>query len=86
MHPAAIEAIGLVAGFLTTIAFLPQALKTLRTRRTKDISLVMYVALCTGITAWLVYGLLIHSLSITLANAITLIFAGAVLVMKIRCG
>ena len=86
MHSAAIEAIGLVAGTLTTVAFLPQAVKTLRTRRTGDISLAMYVAFCLGVATWLIYGLFIHSLSVILANAVTLVFAGAVLVMKIRCG
>ena len=46
-------ALGLLAGSLTTIAFLPQVIRTWRTRSTADISLVMFLILCTGIALWL---------------------------------
>lgn len=86
MNAVLIEAIGLAAGSLTTVAFLPQVVKVLRTRSTRDISLLMYTALCAGIVMWILYGLLISSLAVILANCVTLLLAGAVLVMKLRCG
>jgi len=84
MESAIIEAIGLVSGALTTAAFLPQVLKTYRTRRTQDISLTMYLLFALGVAGWLLYGSLIGSLAVILANAVTLALAAAVLVMKIR--
>jgi MtN3 and saliva related transmembrane protein len=78
--------IGYIAGTLTTVAYLAQVLRTLKHRRTKDISLGMYLMLCTGIGLWLVYGIFIHSWPVIIANAITLVLSGTVLVMKIRFG
>ncbi|MCL6523354.1 MAG: SemiSWEET transporter [Thermoflavifilum sp.] len=78
------EIIGLIAAACTTISFIPQAIKTIRTRNTEGISLGMYILFTSGTLLWLIYGLFIHSLPITLANAITLVFAGIVLVYKIR--
>jgi MtN3 and saliva related transmembrane protein len=83
---AAATTIGYIAGTLTTVAYLAQVLRTLKHRRTKDISLGMYLMLCTGIGLWLVYGIFIHSWPVIIANAVTLILSGAVLVMKIRFG
>lgn len=77
------ESIGLIAGCLTTVAFLPQVWQVWRTRSTRDISLIMYLILCTGITLWLVYGLMIGALPVILANALTLLLALAILTMKI---
>jgi len=76
--------IGLLAGTLTTIAFLPQVIKTLKLKETKDISLWMYIILCTGVFLWLVYGLLIKDLPIILANGITLILALIILSFKLK--
>ena len=78
--------IGYVAGTLTTVAYLAQVLRTLKHRRTKDISLSMYLMLCTGIGLWLVYGVFIHSWPVIIANAVTLALSGAVLAMKIKFG
>lgn len=86
MHSFSIEAVGLVAGAMTTLSFLPQVLKAWKTRETKDLSLVMYIVLCTGVFMWLVYGLLIDSPSIVIANAVTFILVLAVLAMKLRFG
>jgi MtN3 and saliva related transmembrane protein len=83
---AAATIIGSIAGTLTTVAYLAQVLRTLKHRRTKDISLGMYLMLCTGIGLWLVYGIFIHSWPVIIANAVTLILSGTVLVMKIRFG
>jgi len=76
--------LGYIAGALTTFAFLPQLIKAIKTKSTKDISLLMFVVICTGISLWLIYGILIDSLPIILANMVTLIIAGAILLLKIR--
>lgn len=80
------ELVGLVAGALTTSAFLPQVWRIWKTRSTKDISLGMYVVFVTGVGLWLIYGLLIGSLSVIAANAVTFVLALFILVMKLRCG
>ena len=77
------EWIGHVAGFCTTIAFLPQVIRTYKTRSAKDISLGMYLVFCFGVLMWLFYGVSIHSRSLILANTATIILAGTMLVMKI---
>ena len=79
-------AIGLLAALLTTAAFLPQVLHTLATRDTRGISLRMYVIFVAGVLLWLIYGLLTHDLPLILANAVTLLLAGAILILKLRHG
>jgi MtN3 and saliva related transmembrane protein len=81
-----LDLLGYIAGALTTFAYLPQVLKILRHRGTKDISLGMYAMLCTGIGCWLLYGIGLSSWPIILANAVTLGLAGIILVAKIRNG
>jgi len=76
--------IGLMAAFGTTVSFLPQALKTIRTKNTSGISLSMYALFTAGTLFWLIYGLMSGSLPVTVANAITLVFASIILVYKIR--
>ncbi|MEO9871228.1 SemiSWEET transporter [Ekhidna sp.] len=78
--------IGLIAAFLTTVSFAPQAIKTIRTRNTESISLGMYVLFTTGVGCWLVYGLYLNNLPIILANSITLILTGIILIMKVKHG
>ena len=78
--------IGLTAAVCTTASFLPQVIKTLETKRTKDISLVMYAILVVGVSLWLVYGIMIKDLPIILANTVSLIFTAAVLFLKIKHG
>lgn len=78
------DLIGAAAATLTTASFVPQALKTFRSRDVSGISLMMYSLFATGVALWLVYGLLLGDLPIVIANAITLALAIAVLVMKIR--
>jgi MtN3 and saliva related transmembrane protein len=81
-----ITALGLLAALLTTAAFLPQVLHTLATRDTRGISLRMYVIFTAGVVLWLVYGLLTRDLPLIAANAVTLILAGAILILKLRHG
>jgi len=75
---------GYVAATLTTLAFVPQAVKTLRTRDTRSISLYMYLVFTIGIAFWLAYGLVLHSWPMIVSNIITLVLAGAILAMKLR--
>ena len=76
--------LGLVAAICTTISFLPQAIKTIKTKQTKDLSLGMYLVLTTGILLWIVYGILIGDLPIILANGITFIFTATILFLIIK--
>jgi MtN3 and saliva related transmembrane protein len=81
-----ITAIGLAAATLTTSAFLPQAIKTIRTKHTKDISFWTYLILLVGLALWLIYGLLITDWPVILANATTLVFVGVIFIMKLKYG
>lgn len=81
-----VEAVGLVAGCCTTLAFVPQVVKAWRTRRTQDLSLGMYLVLAAGVALWLAYGLLIGSVSVTAANGVTLVLVLAVIALKLRHG
>ncbi len=78
------DLIGLLAGALTTIAFIPQLLKIYATKSGKDVSARMFVIFSIGVTLWLVYGLLIRSAPIVIANLLTLVLALAIICMKIR--
>lgn len=78
------ESIGLLAAFLTTSAFVPQAVKTIRTKDTSSISLGMYVLFTTGIVFWLIYGLAINSLPVILSNSVTVFLSLIILGYKLR--
>ena len=81
-----ITLIGLAAAFCTTIAFLPQVIKTWRTRSTGDISLSMFLVFTSGIFLWLVYGLIIGDVPLIAANGITFVLSGTILYFKLRHG
>jgi MtN3 and saliva related transmembrane protein len=76
--------IGYGAALLTTAAFVPQAVKSWSTRDLSGISLGMYGLFTLGVALWLLYGLFIGSWPVVVANAITLVLAGMVLILKIR--
>ena len=78
-----VKIIGLIAAVCTTIAFLPQVLKTWRSKSAKDLSLGMFSLFFTGVALWLVYGILQGDLPIILANGVTLILAGSLLFFKL---
>lgn len=78
-----VDIIGFTAGALTTLAFLPQVIKAWKTKQTKDVSLLTFIALVIGISLWLVYGIFIVSLPIIIANAISLILVSTMLILKI---
>ncbi|MBN2442110.1 MAG: SemiSWEET transporter [Spirochaetales bacterium] len=81
-----ITIIGFVAAVCTTASFLPQVIKTLRTKQTKDISLLMYIVFTLGVLLWLSYGIIKKDLPIIIANTITFLLAVCVLVLKIKNG
>ena len=78
------EIFGIVAAICSTAAFVPQAIKTIKSRSTKDISLYMYLLMTVGVFCWLMYGIYLDSIPMMIANAITLVFVVPILVMKIR--
>jgi MtN3 and saliva related transmembrane protein len=84
MHTEFINVLGLIAGTLTTIAFLPQLHKTWTSKSAKDVSSVMMITFCIGVFLWFVYGLAIHAMPVVVSNAVTLVLALLILVLKIR--
>ncbi len=78
------ELVGFIAALLTTVAFVPQALKSWRTRDLSGVSLTMYSLFTVGVALWLAYGVMIDSWPIIIANAITLLLAGVVLALKVK--
>jgi MtN3 and saliva related transmembrane protein len=78
------EIIGLVAGLLTTVAFVPQVIKTWKSKSARDLSLVMFSLFCLGVFLWTIYGIMINQLPIILWNIITLILASVILFFKIK--
>jgi MtN3 and saliva related transmembrane protein len=79
-----IDTIGLIAGLLTTTAFIPQVVKIYRTKSGNDISARMFSLFSAGIVLWLIYGILLRSLPLILSNAITLALSLTILALKIR--
>lgn len=74
--------IGLIAGLTTTGAFLPQILKTIRTKDTKSISLTMYIVYVIGVLMWFVYGIMINEPAILISNSFSFVFGVTLLIMK----
>ncbi|SHJ32199.1 MtN3 and saliva related transmembrane protein [Aquimarina spongiae] len=79
-----VELLGLIAAILTTAAFLPQVYKTWKTKSTDSLSLSMLLIFVSGVLSWLVYGFLIDSFPIILANFVTAISGILLLYFKIR--
>lgn len=75
--------IGNIAALLTTISFLPQVIKTIKTKDTKSISLPMYLLFITGVFLWIIYGLRSNQMPIIIGNTITFILAGVILGYKL---
>jgi len=69
------EVVGLIAGALSCTTFLPQVIKTWKSKSTKDVSLSMFLIASVGTALWLLYGILIHSFSIIATNIVVLIFS-----------
>jgi MtN3 and saliva related transmembrane protein len=75
--------VGNIAAVLCTFSFLPQAIKTIRTRDTKSLSLPTYLVFFTGVALWTYYGYLSQIPAILIGNSITLVFAGIILFFKL---
>ncbi|WP_243310814.1 SemiSWEET transporter [Fundidesulfovibrio agrisoli] len=80
------EGLGIAAGCLTTASYLPQVLHTWRTRSVEDISLRMYMLLCSGVALWFLYGVVIDSIAVMAANGVSLLLTLSIMVMKLRFG
>ncbi|HOA06713.1 MAG TPA: SemiSWEET transporter [Spirochaetota bacterium] len=76
--------IGYAAAVLSTVSFVPQVIKTLKTKDTSGISLLMYSVFTAGVALWLIFGIMTANKPVTIANVIVLILASMVLAMKIR--
>lgn len=86
MNPWYVEALGIVAAVLTTLCWMPQALKILRDRDTRAISLVATLAFMTGIGFWLAYGIALQNWPLIGSNSITFGLMGLILALKLRHG
>ncbi len=69
------EIVGIIAGALSCTTFLPQVIKTWKSKSTKDVSLTMFIIAAISTTLWIIYGILIHSFSIIATNIVVLIFS-----------
>lgn len=78
------EVVGYLAAACTTLAFLPQAIKAIRTRDTRALSLGMYLLFTTGVMLWLAYAIHIGDGPLIAANGVTLVFVTAILGLKVR--
>ena len=78
-----IEFFGYFAAILTTLAFLPQLIKTLKTKKAEDVSLITLIMFLTGVLSWIIYGYKIASIPILLANLITFVLNLLILIFKI---
>lgn len=78
------ELIGSFAGACTTLSLVPQVIKTLKTKSTKDVSLGMFVIFTLGVILWLVYGFQIASTPIIAANSVTFVLAAVILICKLK--
>ena len=79
-----LEWTGYVAATLTTLAFVPQAWKTIRTKDTRSISLGMYVVFTIGLGFWLAYGIVLDSIPMILSNIVTFGLSATILAMKLK--
>ena len=81
-----LEWLGYAAAALTSAAFIPQAVMTIRTRDTRGISRGMYIIFTVGVACWLAYGIALDSGPMIVANIVTLALASTILVLKLRFG
>ena len=86
LSPLAVELLGTVAAFLTTLCWLPQAIKVVRERDTSALSLVTFGMLVSGIVLWLAYGVMIQSWPLIGANVVSLGLNATILGLKLRYG
>jgi MtN3 and saliva related transmembrane protein len=86
LNPAQIELVGYIAACFTTLCWLPQAVRTIRTKDTRAISLITQCFFAVGISLWLIYGIALNSWPVILSNVVTLPLVLIVVAMKLRHG
>lgn len=79
-----VDVVGTAAAIFTTISFIPQVIQVVKTKSTKDISLLMFSLFTLGVTFWLIYGLLTNSLPVILANATVLCLSLTIIAYKLK--
>lgn len=78
--------IGLIAGALTTVSLVPQLIKILKTKSSKDVSFATYTILSIGVLLWLIYGMMVMDIPLIAANGLTFMIAASILFMKTKYG
>jgi len=78
------ESIGIIAAILTTSAFIPQVYKIYKEKKAQGVSLTMYLIMFVGVLLWLVYGVLIGSIAIIVANSVTAVLQLFVIIFKLK--
>ena len=86
MNVMMLSILGILAGTLSTFSFIPQVIKTIKTKETRDISLLMYTILIIGFLLWVVYGIMRKDLPVIIANSVSFLFAATILILKIKSG
>ncbi|MBS5386691.1 MAG: SemiSWEET transporter [Clostridiales bacterium] len=76
--------LGIIAGIFTTCAFIPQVVRVVQTKETKSISLLMYCISVTGLCLWIIHGLVVKDISVSIANFLTLILSAIILIYKVK--
>ena len=82
MDSTTVELIGLTAALITSIGFLPQLIKGFKTKKLDDISYFMPIVLAIGMTLWLIYGILIHSIAVIVANIFSISCSICLIILK----
>lgn len=84
MNLESANTLGLLAGTLTTVAFVPQVIKIWKTKHATDVSLGMFAIFSCGVLLWLFYGIEVHATPVIIANAVTLGLSLTILVFKMK--
>ena len=84
MEKIMIDILGYISATLTTIAFLPQIIKTVQTKSAKDVSMGMFVLFTIGVFLWIIYGILTKTYPVLIANAVIFCLALAQIILKIK--
>jgi MtN3 and saliva related transmembrane protein len=78
--------LGILAGTLCALSFLPQVIRIYKTKHTKDLSLTTFSVFAAGVSVWLIYGVVIGEPPVVIANSVILVFIAAILIMKVKYG
>ena len=84
METIIIDILGYVSATFTTIAFLPQIIKTIRIKSAKDVSMGMFVFFTTGVFLWIIYGVLTNTMPVLIANSVIFCLSLIQIILKIK--